>query len=144
MCIATWRSTRSATLPDSLPPRLLRAYLLTDYRAAGVRIRIGRVPPDALFVQLGHRSATLLTAWNPLSQRRPDGWNRRIQQRLRARLRRFAVEEAEGTLHAWREAMLLVGGDPRPAIVVARRFRQHGVVLLRRSAPARLVLLRRA
>jgi hypothetical protein len=37
--------------------------------------------------------------------------------------------------------MLLVGGDPRPVIRLAARFRQRGVVILRRGRRARLRLL---
>jgi hypothetical protein len=71
----------------------------------------------------------------------PDGWNHRMQQRLRLCLRRFVVIDADGSLHRWREAMLLVGGDPRPFIRLAARFRQRGIVILRRGQKARLQLL---
>jgi hypothetical protein len=37
--------------------------------------------------------------------------------------------------------MLLVGGDPRPVIRIAARFRQRGVVVLRRGRTATLRLL---
>jgi hypothetical protein len=121
--------------------RLLHAYRRTRYRAGGHQIRIGRRAPDALFAQLGTRTATLLTAWNPYSRRMPDGWNHRMQRRLRLRLRRFAVLDAEGSLHGWSEAMLLVGGPPPRAIRLARQFRQSAVVSLRRGAVARLILL---
>ena len=141
MCTATSRSARRATRPDSIPPRLLRAYRLTRYQAAGCEIRVGRRVPDALFERLGARGATLATAWNPGSRRMPDGWNRRMQQRLRQCLRRFTVIEAEGALRGWREAMLLVAGDPRPVARAAIRFRQRAVVFLRCGAAARLRLL---
>jgi hypothetical protein len=116
---------------------------LTLYRAAGWEIRIGRRPPEALFTQLGTRRATLLTAWNPRSRHMPEAWNRRMQQRLRECLRRFRVIEAEGTLAPWREAMLLVAGDPRPAVRLSVRFRQRAVVLLHRRQKVWLRLLDR-
>lgn len=130
------------SLCQPIPPRLLRAYRLTRYRAAGCEIRIGRRPPDALFTQLQSRTGTLLTAWNPLSWRMPDGWNARMQQRLRLRLRRFSVLEAEGSLKHWREAMLLIGGPPAQAVRLGRQFRQRAVVVLRQGARVRLVLLK--
>ena len=40
-----------------------------------------------------------------------------------------------------REEMLLVALDPAPAMVLARRFRQRGIVVVRRGQPARLVIL---
>jgi hypothetical protein len=64
-----------------------------------------------------------------------------MQQRLRQCLRRFTTAEAEGSLHGWHEAMLLVAGDPRPVVRLAARFRQHAVVILRRGRKARLRLL---
>src|ERR1700760_4156365 len=108
------RSARRATPTRPPPPRLARAYRDTAYRVDGVVVRIGRRCPDALFDRLNGRAAVLLTAWNPLSCRMPDGWNHRMQRNLRLYLRRFVVLEAQGSLHRWREAMLLVAGDPRP------------------------------
>jgi Protein of unknown function (DUF3293) len=126
---------------NAIPPRMLRAYRLTRYRAGGAEIRIGRCVPDALFDRLGTRTATLLTAWNPFSRHMPIGWNQRMQRRLRRDLRRFVVLDAEGALHGWHEAMLLAGGSPLPTIRLARRFRQSAVVVLRRHAPAQLIQL---
>lgn len=125
----------------AIAPRLLRAWRLTHYLAAGVTIRIGRRVPDALFPPGAATEAILVTAWNPLSRRRPEAWNRRMQQRLSQRLRRAPVIEAEGVLHRWREAMLLVPGDPRPTARLARCFGQHAVVVLRRGQRARLDVL---
>jgi hypothetical protein len=134
-------SNSTTRAKPSAPPLLLRAYRLTRYRAAGHAIRIDRLVPDALFDRLAVRAAVVLTAWNPRSRRMPEGWNRRMQQRLRQWLRRRVVVEAEGSLHRWHEAMLLVAGDVRPAIRLAARFRQRGVVILRRGQKARLRLL---
>ena len=124
----------------SIPPRLLRAYRDTSYVAEGIDIRIGHRVPDALFARLHARSATLLTAWNPLSQRMPAGWNNRMQLRLHERLCRRLALPAEGTLRRWHEAHLLAAGDPRPLLRLARIFRQRGVVVLRRRQCARIVL----
>ena len=94
-----------------------------------------------MFALLGARQGTLVTAWNPRSRRMPEGWNRRMQARLRQCLRRFVVIEAEGTLGGWREAMLLVTGDARPVVRLARRFRQCAVVILCCGRNTRLQLL---
>jgi hypothetical protein len=134
-------SVRYATLTRAIPPHLLRAYRKTIYRAGSVDIRIGHRVPDALFARLRARSATLVTAWNPRSRRMPEGWNLRMQRRLRLCLRRFAVLDAKGSLHRWREAMLLVAGDPRPLVLLAARFRQRAVIILQRDQKARLRLL---
>jgi len=121
-----------------IPPRRLRAYRATTYQAGGIDVHIGRRCPDMLFDRLDAGTAVLLTAWNPLSRRMPEGWNRRMQQRLRQALHRFVVLDAEGSLHRWHEAMLLVAGDPRPLTRLAARFRQRALVCLRRGQRARL------
>jgi hypothetical protein len=61
-----------------------------------------------------------------------------MQARLRLRLRRFRIADAQGALGNWREEMLLVGGDPRPVARLSRRFRQHATVVLRRGQRVRL------
>ena len=122
-------------------PRLLRAYRDTVYQAEGTDVRIGRRCPSALLERFDARTAVILTAWNPWSRRMPAGWNHRMQQRLRQRLRRHKVVDAQGSLRRWHEAMLLVAGDPRPLVRLAARFRQRAVVILRCGHKARLRLL---
>ena len=51
-----------------------------------------------------------------------------MQQRLALHLRRYMFLPAEGSLHRWHEAHLLVACDSRPMVQLARRFRQRGVV----------------
>ena len=143
MCTGTRNSARHATPIRAIPPRLLRAYRQTNYRALDSVVRIGRRVPAALLAPLGGRVAGFITAWNPFSRRMPDGWNDRMQRRLRERLRRHAVLAAEGSLGRWREAMLLVAGDARLVVRLARMFRQCGVVVVQRGRAARLVLLPR-
>ncbi len=113
-----------------LPPRLLAAYRATSYRASGLEVRIGRRVKGLA------RPAVFLTAWNPRSRRMPLAWN------LRARLAGCAeIREGEGVLRGWREEMLLAEVAPRRAAVLARRFRQHAIVVTMPGRPARLVLL---
>jgi len=107
-------------------------------------VRIGRRAPDAVLVHLGGRAGGFVTAWNPFSRRMPDGWNRRMQRRLYERLRRHGVFPAEGSLGRWREAMLLVAGDPRLLVRLGRIFRQCAIVVVQGGRCARLVLLPRA
>ena len=141
MCTVTSSSARHVTRSDSIPPRLLRVYRLTQYRAGGFDIAIGRRVPDELLARLDARGATVITAWNPRSRRMPDGWNTRMQRRLRQWLRRATVVDAEGSLKGWHEQMLLVAGESRPCIRLAIRFRQRAVVILRQGQKARLRLL---
>ncbi|MBN9563529.1 MAG: DUF3293 domain-containing protein [Alphaproteobacteria bacterium] len=134
-------ATLSGTLLVS--PALLRAYRRTSYIAAGVVVRIGRrsAEMDALLGGMAAPAGGFITAWNPRSQRMPAGWNRRMQRALSARTRRLPCLTGQGSGNGWSEEHLLVAADPRRLLVLARRFRQLGIVVVRRGRPARLVLL---
>jgi hypothetical protein len=123
---------------------LLRAYRATCYRADGASVLVGRRSPDfdELLLRGRCRTATLITAYNPFSRRVQAAWNQRMQDRLRRAAHRWPLLEAEGSWRGWREAHLLLLGDPRPAIRLARRFRQNAVVVAALRQPARLVFLR--
>jgi hypothetical protein len=125
------------------PPRMLRAWRATRFTLeGGARVRVGRrsTAADAVLARLGARQGVILTAWNPFGRRHPEGWNRRAAARLARASRRIASVRADGALGRWAEEGLLLAGDPRRALTLARRFRQGGVVLLRRGAAARLVV----
>lgn len=127
-----------------LPPRMLRAWRATLFTLpGGIVLRIGRrsTDADARLAELGSRCGVILTAWNPFGRRRPEGRNRRAAARLTDAARRIASVRADGRLGSWAEEGLLLACDPRRAIALARRFRQGGIVVLRRGAPPRLVLL---
>jgi hypothetical protein len=98
---------------------------------------------DGLLVSRGVREAALITAYNPFSRRMPSGWNRRMQASLAAALRRRPVSPGHGCWRRWSEAHLFVAGDSRPARRLARRFRQHGIVILRIRQPAHLLMTSR-
>jgi hypothetical protein len=66
-----------------------------------------------------------------------------MQQRLTEHLRRYVSRPASGSLRRWHEAHLLVMGDRRPMLRLARLFRQRGVVLVARRQAARVVVLER-
>jgi hypothetical protein len=125
------------------PSRLMRVWRATDYVVGAVVVRIGRRSPamDALLAGMGARSGIFVTAWNPLSRAMPLGWNCRMQRCLAERLRRFVCVQADGSLHRWHETHLLVAGDARPVLRLARLFRQRGVVLVARRQAARLAVL---
>lgn len=127
-------------------PALLRAYARTAYTAetpAGPAVaRLGRrsAAVDAVLRALGSREGAFVTAWNPFSRPMPDGWNRRMQGRLRAAARRQHWLDGRGIGRGWSEDHLLLAGDPRRAWRLALRFRQAAIVAVRIGAPARLRL----
>jgi glyoxylase-like metal-dependent hydrolase (beta-lactamase superfamily II) len=101
-------------------------------------VRIGRrcAAADAVLLRHACRTAVLITAWNPLSRRKPQGWNDRMQSRLLAAVRRYRVLPSHGGARRWAEDHLLVLMPPARAGVLARRFRQNAVVVLRAGRPA--------
>jgi hypothetical protein len=121
----------------------LRAYRLTRYEAAGVHVHIGRrsKAADRLLRAHGARSAVFITAYNPFSRVMPPEWNQRMQTRLRHGLGRRQVLSGRGTLGRWSEAHVLVFGDPRPILRLARLYRQNGIVIVRHLQAARLVII---
>lgn len=126
------------------PPRMLRAWRATLFTVdGGAVVRIGRrsAAAEALLARFGARQGVILTAWNPFGRLHPEGWNRRAAARLAQASRRVASARADGRLGTWAEEGLLLAGDPRRAVRLARRFRQGGIVLLGRAAPARLLIL---
>lgn len=129
-----------------LPAALRRAYARTDYEAAGAVARIGRrsAAVDALLARLGARQGAFVTAWNPMSRRRPGGWNARMTFRLREAARRLPCAEGWGRARSgrWAERHLLIAADPRRVAVLGRRFRQRAIMVVRRGQPAALMLLR--
>jgi len=123
--------------PGLLTLTLLAAYRRTDYRSAGAVIRIGcRAPAvDRLLRCHRCREAVLITAWNPFSRRMPPGWNARMQCRLRQAVRRYPILPASGGARGWSEDHLLVLMPAAQAAILARRFRQNAIVIVRRGQP---------
>lgn len=121
-------------------PRLLRAFCVTEYRAAGATARIGRrsAAVDQLLCTLGTHNGAFLTAWNPGARRWPLGKNLRMDRALRGWLRRIRVEPGVGSAPGWQEAHWLMATDPRRAVVLARRFRQAAIVVVRCGQTAKL------
>lgn len=117
------------------------AYRLTTYRADGAAVRIGQRSDsmDQLLLAYGCRTATFVTAFNPFSRRMPTAWNGRMQARMAQAGRRVPMLPGDGFWRTWHEAHLLLLGDPRPAMRLARIFRQNAVVIVRLGQPGRLV-----
>ncbi|WP_137127699.1 DUF3293 domain-containing protein [Roseomonas sp. HF4] len=133
--------------PRPIGAALLRGWRGTGFEAGGAVGRLGRRSPgmDAVLAAAGVRQAVVLGAWNPASRRWPARRNVAMQARLMLRARRLRVLEALGrpARGAWKpEPHLVVPGDARPAIRLARVFRQHAVLRLRLRAPAVLLVLR--
>lgn len=146
--LAAGRFAASEWMPDPCrrdDAALLRAWKRSLYTAGPVAARIGRrdAALDRLLNELGTRSGGFVTAWNPLARRMPPGWNRRMMWRLHEHAGRLPRKAGRGVGRNWWEEHLLLGADPRRVIVLARRFRQGGVVIVRVGQAPRLVVLDR-
>lgn len=121
---------------------LLRAFRATRYEAEGAVARIGgrSVAVDALLARHGARRAGFITAWNPYSRRMALRWNSRMQDRLRHAVRGRVIGEGWGRGRGWAEHHLLVAGHPARLRVLARRFRQHAIVIVGMRQKARLLV----
>ena len=122
---------------------LEQAYRRSVFRAGPVVAQVGRRSPSAneWLAAMSAREGAMVTAWNPMSRRHPPGWNDRAQAALRAATRRWPTAEgSSGTKH-WQEHNLLLARDARAIAVMARRFRQAAILVLRRGQRARLLWL---
>jgi len=120
---------------------LRAAFARTGYEAFGITCRIGtRSAAMDRFLRAGRwPSAGFVTAWNPFSRRMPQGWNARLQARLREAARGRVLAEGWGRGRGWAEHHLLIAGDPRCLARLAWRFRQHAIVVLVPGRAARLL-----
>ncbi|WP_244460061.1 DUF3293 domain-containing protein [Roseomonas fluvialis] len=136
--------------PRPLPvgPRLARGWRITDFAAAGAVVRVGRRSSelDRLLRRAGVRHGAFVGAWNPCSRRAPRWRNDAALARLRAVATRRGIAHHDGAgcaaRPAWSEDHLLLLGDWRRAMVLAHRFGQHAVVVVRLHDLARLRVLR--
>jgi Protein of unknown function (DUF3293) len=122
-------------------PLLYRAYRMTDYTVAGITLRIGRrsAAMDRLLAARHQREAAFITAYNPFSRRMPPGWNRRMQNNLMRAARRWPILPADGQWRRWHESHLVILAPCHCVMVLARRFRQYGIVIHRSGQPTQLI-----
>jgi hypothetical protein len=134
--------------PLVVGPRLARGWRITVYAAGGAAARLGRrsAAVDALLAAAGARHGAFIGAWNPLSRPRHRCWNDRALARLRGMARRAGLHVIDGVGHAarppWAEEHLLMFGDLRRIATLARQFRQHAILRVRRHDRSRLLVLR--
>ncbi|MBO1361169.1 DUF3293 domain-containing protein [Acetobacter sacchari] len=122
-----------------ITPAILRSYRLSVYSAGGVSVRVGRIARRNMIE--GANAAILLSACNPGGRRRPDGWNRRMMERLEEALHGMPTATGEGRLGGWSEPLFAVDAPLARGMRLARMFRQNAVVLVKMGRRTRLVFL---
>lgn len=140
-----------------MTPRLSRAWRATLFEADGIAVPLAPDPRHpglwrrrggavaALLAALRVRQAAFTGAWNPASRRHPCGWNRRRLARLREAARRIPQRDGMGRAcrpRPWGEEHLLLGAPAARCAVLARRFRQNAILVVRRIGPSRMMVLR--
>ncbi|WP_323991389.1 DUF3293 domain-containing protein [Nguyenibacter sp. L1] len=124
-----------------------RAYRRSTYHAGGMVLRVGCRPVAGQGDAQGDRRSGIrgdivfISAANPGGRRRPDGWNERMMARLAAHLAGVPARRGEGRLGRWGEPLFAARMPLARARVLARRFRQNALLLVRDGGPARLVFL---
>lgn len=115
-------------------------YAKSLYQAGNIRVRIGHYPQNLPAYSKG-KTLVMLGACNPGGRIRPKGWNKRMMRQLRRCLSRYEYVEGKGSLNGVSEPLFLVTMDPRKALVLARRFSQNAIVVIRERRRSYLVYL---
>lgn len=103
-------------------------------------MRIGRRVDAAALPAV--REAAFIGAENPMGRRHPPGWNARRTAVLEGWLRRVPHVAGRGQGRGWSESHVLAALPAARAAVLARRFRQLAIVVVRPGQPARLLPVR--
>jgi len=113
------------------------------YEAAGVVARIGQhsAALDLLLHSMDVREAIFVGAWNPRGRKVALGINLRMEARLVEFAARPPARRGKGFGPGWSESHLLLGVRKRRGIVIARRFRQAAIVMVRRGQPPKLIFI---
>jgi hypothetical protein len=138
---------------SEIPASLIRAYEATDYRVLGpvpFTMKIDRQSGEleALYKRSGARTATVITAWNPRSEKKTDAENDAAQASLIADLERAGLAHLPALgadpKEEWKgEVSLLVLGATREAVeALGRKYGQNCIVWIEADAVPVLIFLR--
>ena len=137
---------------SSIPASLIRAYEETDYRVLEpepftMKIGIPSAGLARLYERTGARTATVITAWNPRSEKMSDAENEAAQARLvadldRAGLRHLPALGADPKDQWKGEVSLLVPDAARETVeALGRKFGQNCIVWAEADALPKLLFL---
>ena len=139
--------------PPRVPASLRDAYAATDYvvhATPELHVRIGEHLPQelkTLMAEKGCRTAAIVTAWNPYSERLSSEDNHLRQLQLHQDLAAAGIEwvpaEGRDPTGAWpaEASVLAFGLDADGARGLMARYQQHAIVWLSLDEPASLFFL---
>jgi hypothetical protein len=136
-----------------IPASLIRAYEATDYRVlapVAFTMKVGRrsIELEGLYRRTGARTATVITAWNPRSEKRADAENEAAQAKLVADLEQAGLAHLPALgadpEEEWKgEVSLLVLGATRDTVeALGRKYGQNCIVWVEADAVPVLIFLR--
>ena len=138
---------------SSIPASLIRAYEETDYRVLGPEpftLKIGSRSPDlaSLYERTGTKTATVITAWNPRSEKKSEAENEAAQAQLIADLNMAGLRHLPALgadpKEQWKgEVSLLVLDAARETVeALGRKYGQNCIVWADADALPKLLFLR--
>ena len=136
-----------------IDPRVIQAYLETEYRVHGephFTLRVGQASADLLFAHQRQRvdCSVYLTAWNPFSKSTDDVSNVARQAELAEELSRrglmFLPGVGQHPSNGWpgEDSFLVFGLTLEAAKALGTRLEQNGFVWSSANAVPQLILLR--
>ena len=145
--------SNGAMTNSAIPASLIRAYEATDYRVlepAPFTMKIGRPSPELedLYRRTGARTATVITAWNPRSEKKTDAENEAAQAKLVADLEQAGLAHLPALgadpKEEWKgEVSLLVLGATKETVeALGRKYGQNCIVWAAADAVPALIFLR--
>lgn len=125
-----------------LPPtaKINVAYRQSIYQAGSVVSQIGHYP-KGIPRHLNKSILVMLSAYNPGGRLKPLGWNMRMMQKLEQYLYHYEYFTGTGSLKEISEPLFMVNILVSKAILLARKFRQNAIVVIRSQRRSALVFL---
>ncbi|MDI2112294.1 DUF3293 domain-containing protein [Commensalibacter nepenthis] len=129
-------------MPNILPPTpaVNVAYKQSLYQAGSVMTRIDQYP-EGIPHKLHKSTLIMLSAYNPGGRLRPLGWNIKMMRRLEQEIKQYEYFMGKGSLKEVSEPLFMVVISLSKALVLARKFRQNAIVLIRYQRLSKLIFL---
>ncbi len=120
--------------------RIKSNYKQSLYEAGFIRVKTGFYPLN-IPKSLRNKELVMFSAYNPGGRRKVDGWNRKMMEKLSLYLTNYYYVKGKGSLKQFSEPLFMVVMDLRKARVLARKFRQNAIVVLKYQRLSRLDFL---
>lgn len=136
------KKVKISKVPNILPPTLeiSAAYKQSLYQAGSVVTRINQYP-KGIPAKLHQSTLIMLSAYNPGGRLRLLGWNIKMMRKLEQELKQYEYFIGKGSLKEVSEPLFMVVLSLPKAVVLARKFRQNAIVMIRHQRLSKLTFL---